>query len=282
MMKVANAEEMQELDRKAIETYRIPGMILMENAGKGAAEVISHTFPDIHKKKIAIIAGKGNNGGDGFVIARYLLNQGVSVKVYLLTDPKGLRGDAETNFSIFQRMKGEVLSVPSSKDYVKVKKDLEKFDILVDGIFGTGLDAEVRGYYREVIDHLNTLQRPIVAIDIPSGLDADTGKPLGTAIRASLTITFGLPKVGHLIPPGLDYVGEVKVVDIGIPKRLVEEENIPTYLLEKKEIKRWLSIPRNPNTHKGDYGHLLVIAGSVGKTGAAAMACQAALRMGAG
>ena len=281
-MKVATAEEMQELDRKAIETYRIPGIVLMENAGKGAAEVISNFFPEIHKKKVAIIAGKGNNGGDGFVIARYLLNQGMYVRVYLLTDPKGLRGDAETNFSIFHRMKGEVVSVPSSKDYVKVKRDLEKFDILVDGIFGTGLDAEVRGYYREVIDHLNTLQKPIVAIDIPSGLDADTGKPLGTAIRASLTITFGLPKIGHLIPPGLDYVGKVKVIDIGIPKRLVEEEKISTYLLEKEEIQRWLSIPRNPDTHKGDYGHLLVIAGSVGKTGAAVMACQAALRMGAG
>jgi NAD(P)H-hydrate epimerase len=211
------------------------------------------------------------------------LNQGIYVRVYLLTNPKGLRGDAETNFSIFHRMKGEVISVPSSKDYIKVKKDLEKFDILVDGIFGTGLDAEVRGYYREVIDHLNTLQRPIVAIDIPSGLDANTGKPLGTAIRASLTITFGLPKIGHLIPPGLDYVGKkVKVIDIGIPRKLVEEEKIPTYLLEKEEIQKCLSIPRNPDTHKGDYGNLLVIAGSVGKTGAAAMACQAALRMGAG
>jgi hydroxyethylthiazole kinase-like uncharacterized protein yjeF len=283
MMKVATAEEMQELDRKAIETYRIPGIVLMENAGRGAADVISNSFPEIHKKKIAIIAGKGNNGGDGFVIARYLLNQGIYVRVYLLTDPKGLRGDAETNFSIFHRMKGEVISVPSSKDYIKVKKDLEKFDILVDGIFGTGLDAEVRGYYREVIDHLNTLQRPIVAIDIPSGLDANTGKPLGTAIRASLTITFGLPKIGHLIPPGLDYVGKkVKVIDIGIPKKLVEEEKIPTYLLEKEEIQKCLSIPRNPDTHKGDYGNLLVIAGSVGKTGAAVMACQAALRMGAG
>src|SRR4030042_1170952 len=283
MMKVATAEEMQELDRKAIETYRIPGIVLMENAGRGAADVISNFFPEIHKKKIAIIAGKGNNGGDGFVIARYLLNQGVYVRVYLLTDPKGLRGDAETNFSIFHPRKGEVISVPSSKDYIKVKRDLEKFDILLDGIFGTGLDSEVRGYYREVIDHLNTLQRPIVAIDIPSGLDADTGKPLGTAVRASLTVTFGLPKIGHLIPPGLDYVGEkVKVIDIGIPKRLVEEEKIPTYLLEKEEIKKCLSIHRTPATHKGDSGHLLVIAGSVGKTGAAVMACQAALRMGAG
>jgi hydroxyethylthiazole kinase-like uncharacterized protein yjeF len=281
-MKVATAEEMQELDRKSIETYRIPGIILMENAGRGAAEVICEAFPDIRNKKTAIIAGKGNNGGDGFVIARYLLNQGNAVRVYLLTDPKGLRGDAETNFNIFHRMKGEVVPVPSSKDYIKVKKEIEKFDLLIDGIFGTGLDAEVRGYYREVIDHLNTIQKPLVAIDIPSGLDANTGKPLGTAVRASLTITFGLPKVGHLLPPGIDYVGKVKVIDIGIPRRLIEEEKIPTSLLEKEEIRKWLSIPRNPNTHKGDYGHLLVIAGSVGKTGAAAMACQAALRVGAG
>jgi NAD(P)H-hydrate epimerase len=216
------------------------------------------------------------------VIARYLLNRRISVKVYLLADSKGLRGDAETNFQIFQRMKGEVISVPSSKDYQKVKKELEKFDLLIDAIFGTGLDAEVRGYYREVIDHLNTLQKPIVAIDIPSGLDANTGKPFGTAVRASLTITFGLPKIGHVISPGLDYVGKLKLVDIGLPKKLVEEERIQTYLLENDEIRGWLSTPRRPDTHKGDYGHLLVIAGSVGKTGAAAMACEAALRIGAG
>ncbi len=281
-MKVATAEQMQELDRKAMEAYRIPGIVLMENAGRGATEVISKTFPDLQRKKIAIIAGKGNNGGDGFVIARHLLNQGISVKVFLLTDPKALRGDAETNFHIFLRMKGEVIPASSSKDYQKVKKDLEKFDLLIDGIFGTGLDAEVRGYYREVIDHLNTLQKPIVAIDIPSGLDANTGKPLGTAVRASLTVTFGLPKIAHLVSPGLDYVGLVKVIDIGIPRRLVEEEEIHTHLLEGDEIKKWISSPRRPDSHKGDYGHLLIIAGSVGKTGAAAMAGEAALRMGAG
>jgi hydroxyethylthiazole kinase-like uncharacterized protein yjeF len=282
MMKVATAEQMQELDRKAIETYRIPGVVLMENAGRGATEAISDAFPDLQKKRVAIVAGKGNNGGDGFVIARYLLNRGIPVKVYLLADSKVLRGDAETNFQIFQRMKGEVIPVPSSKDYQKVKKELEKFDLLIDAIFGTGLDAEVRGYYREVIDHLNTLQKPIVAIDIPSGLDADSGKPHGTAIRASLTVTFGLPKVGHLIPPGPDYVGKLKVIDIGLPAKLVEEEKIQTHLIEDEEIKGWLSTPRRPDSHKGDFGHLLVIAGSVGKTGAAAMACEAALRVGAG
>src|SRR5512135_616601 len=130
-MKVANAKEMQELDRKAIETYRIPGMILMENAGRGAAEVISHTFPDIRRKKIAIFAGKGNNGGDGFVIARYLLNRRVVVRVYLLADPSALRGDAETNFQAFKRMKGEVMLVPSSMEFQKIKKEVERFDIVV-------------------------------------------------------------------------------------------------------------------------------------------------------
>ena len=281
-MKVATAEQMQDLDRKAIETFGIPGSVLMENAGREATEVICQTFPDIRKMKVAILAGKGNNGGDGFVIARYLLNQRIPAKVFLLTNPEVLRGDAEINFRIFKRMKGDFLPLPSSKDYDKIKKDLEKYDLFIDGIFGTGLDAEVRGYYREVIGHLNALQKPIVAIDIPSGLDANTGKPLGTAIRATLTVTFGLPKVGQLVHPGPEYVGALKVVDISLPKMLIEEEKIATHLLEEEEIRKALAIRRRPESHKGDYGHLLVLAGSVGKTGAAAMACEAALRMGAG
>ena len=281
-MKVATAEQMQELDRKAIETYRIPGILLMENAGRGAAETILASFPDLRKKRVVIIAGKGNNGGDGFVIARHLMNRRIPVKVILLTDPKSLRGDAETNHYILHRMKGEIIPVPSTKDYQKVKRDVEKADLLIDAIFGTGLDAEVRGYYREVIDHLNTLQKPIVSIDIPSGLNANTGKPLGAAVRATLTVTFGLPKIGLLLSPGTDYAGTLKVIDIGIPKNLVEEEKIQAHLLEEEDIRQFLSVPRRPDTHKGDYGHLLVIAGSVGKTGAAAMVCEAALRMGAG
>lgn len=281
-MKAVTAEQMQHLDQKAIETYGIPGIVLMENAGKGAAEIILETFPDLHQNGVAIVAGKGNNGGDGFVIARHLLNRGIPAKVFLLADPKALRGDAETNHQIFLRMKGEVIPIPSYKDFQTVKKILERVDLLIDGIFGTGLDAEVRGYYREVIDYLNTLHQPRVAIDIPSGLDANTGKPFGTAIRAALTITFGLPKIGLLIPPGTDYVGDLKVIDISIPKRLIEGEKFQTHLLEEKEVRKGLSTPRRRDSHKGDYGHLLVLAGSVGKTGAAAMACEAALRMGAG
>jgi NAD(P)H-hydrate epimerase len=281
-MKVVTAEQMQQLDQRAIEDFGIPGIVLMENAGRGSAEFILQKYPHLHRSVVAIVAGKGNNGGDGFVIARYLVNQGISVKIYLLADPKVLRGDAETNYQIFLRMKGEVISIPSLTQYQKVKRDLEKVDLIIDGIFGTGLDAEVRGYYREVIEHLNKLQKPTVAIDIPSGLDANTGKPLGTAIRATLTLTFGLPKVGLLIPPGTEYVGELKVIDISIPRRLIEGERIQTHLLEEGEVRKGLAIPRHQDSHKGDYGHLLVLAGSVGKTGAAAMACEAALRMGAG
>jgi ADP-dependent NAD(P)H-hydrate dehydratase / NAD(P)H-hydrate epimerase len=281
-MKVTTAQQMQEMDRKAIEIYGIPGIVLMENAGRGATEAIVDAFPDLLKRRVAIFSGKGNNGGDGFVIARYLQNLGASVKVFLLAEPKALRGDAETNLRIFLKMKGEVLPVPSTKEFRLVNKDLEQFDLLIDAIFGTGLDSEVRGYYRDVIDRLNALQRPIVAVDIPSGLDANTGKPLGAAIRASLTVTFGLPKIGHLISPGIEYAGELKIVDIGFPGRLVEETKTQTHLIDREEIRRHLSQPRRPDAHKGDYGHLLVLAGSVGKTGAAAMACEGAMRMGAG
>ncbi len=282
MLKVVTAEQMKELDRKTIEVYGVPGIVLMENAGRSATEVILKRFPDLARSKVAIVAGKGNNGGDGFVIARYLLNRGISVKLYLLTDSTALRGDAATNGSVFARMKGEIVSVSSSREFQKVKKDFETFDLLVDAIFGTGLDAEIRGYYREVIDHLNSLNKPIVAVDIPSGLDANTGRPLGTAVRARLTVTFGLPKVGHLISSGTSYVGDLEIVDIGIPERLIAEEKVQTHLLDGEAIRKMISVPRKPDTHKGDYGHLLVIAGSPGKTGAAAMASEAALRVGAG
>jgi ADP-dependent NAD(P)H-hydrate dehydratase / NAD(P)H-hydrate epimerase len=281
-MKVVTAEQMQQLDQRAIENFGIPGIVLMENAGRGSAEFILQRYPLLHRSAVAIVAGKGNNGGDGFVIARYLVNHGIPLKVYLLADPKVLRGDAETNYHIFLRMKGDVISIPSLTEYQKVRRDLEKVDLIIDGIFGTGLDAEVRGYYREVIEHLNRLQKPKIAIDIPSGLSANTGKPLGAALRATLTLTFGLPKVGLLIPPGTEYAGELKLVDISLPRRLIEGERIQTHLLEEGEIRRGLALPRPRDSHKGDYGHLLVLAGSVGKTGAAAMACEAALRMGAG
>lgn len=281
-MKVVTAQQMQALDRKTIEEVGIPGIVLMENAGRGTAEALLSFFPDATRKKVAVVCGKGNNGGDGFVVARYLQKWNVSVKVLLLGHPEALQGDARTNFEIFSRMKGEILTCPDRDAFEKVKPALLEADYLVDAIFGTGLHSEVSGFYREMIDHLNEMGKPLIAVDIPSGLDANTGRPLGTAVRASLTVTFGLPKVGHLVPPGSEYTGRLEVVDIGIPPFLVDQQGMTIHLLEEEEIRKGLTHPRPPNSHKGDYGHLLVLAGSVGKTGAAAMACQAALRMGAG
>lgn len=281
-MKVATAQQMQALDRKTIGEIGIPGIVLMENAGRGAATTFVSFFSEVQRKKTVIVCGRGNNGGDGFVVARYLRNWNLSVKVLLLCHPEALQGDARTNYEIFFRMGGEILACPDQEAFEKSKSILWEADLLVDAIFGTGLHAEVSGFYRELIDQLNGLGKPVMAIDIPSGLDANTGRPLGAAVRASLTVTFGLPKVGHLIPPGPEYTGKLRVIDIGIPPFIVDQEAITVSLLEEREIRDGLALPRPPNSHKGDYGHLLVLAGSVGKTGAAAMACQAALRMGAG
>jgi ADP-dependent NAD(P)H-hydrate dehydratase / NAD(P)H-hydrate epimerase len=281
-MKVVTAQQMQALDRKAIEEYGIPGIVLMENAGRGAARAIREAFPDLPLRMVAVLAGKGNNGGDGFVIARDFLNGGIAVEVLLLAVPEDLRGDAAVNGRAFLKMGGKLTSLASVESFDRFKSGLGRFNLFVDALFGTGLASEVRGLPKEVIDEVNRLGKPVVAIDVPSGLDASSGRPLGTAVRADFTLTFGLPKTGLLTPPGTDYAGEVRVIDIGLPRPLVEREPIRTHLVEGGEIRRFLSHPRPRNTHKGDFGHLLVLAGSPGKTGAACLACEAALRMGAG
>jgi len=213
----------------------------MENAGRGAADLIAATFPDLQKRKVAVVAGKGNNGGDGFVIARYFLNRGISAKVYLLTDPKALRGDAETNFHTFQLMKGEVIPVPSSKDYQKVRKDLERFDLLIDGIFGTGLDAEVR----VTTGKSSTISTPFKNRSLPS-----TSLPVWMPTPENPSHGDPSHADGHLRAaqggasrrPRSRVCGELKVLDIGIPKKLVEEEKIQTNLLENDKIQNLLSI----------------------------------------
>jgi ADP-dependent NAD(P)H-hydrate dehydratase / NAD(P)H-hydrate epimerase len=281
-MKVVTAQQMQALDRKAIEEYGIPGIVLMENAGRGAARAIREAFPDLPDRTVAVLAGKGNNGGDGFVIARDLLNDGIAVEVFLLADPEDLRGDAAVNGRVYFKMGGKFTSLTSVEAFERLKPGLGRFSLFVDAIFGTGLSSEIRGLPKEVIDEVNRLGKPVVAIDVPSGLDASSGRPLGATVRADFTLTFGLPKTGLLTPPGTDYAGEVRVIDISLPRPLVEREPITIHLVEAGEIRGLLSPPRPRNAHKGDFGHLLVLAGSPGKTGAACLTCEAALRMGAG
>lgn len=280
-MKVVTAEQIKRLDERTIKECGIPGIVLMENASQGTVRHLLQHFPDALKKKVAVVAGKGNNAGDGFGVARILMNKGCCVTIYLLAEPEEIKGDAKINLDIVFSMKARIYPAPDEKAFESIKAALREADLIVDAMLGTGLKGEVTGYYAEVIAFLNQLKKPIISVDIPSGLDTNEGKPLGTCIKADLTVTFGLPKVGQLIYPGVDYVGKLALVDISIPSYLVDEENIDTEILELEELRKAL-IPRRGDSHKGDFGHILVIAGSTGKTGAASMTSEASLRSGAG
>jgi NAD(P)H-hydrate epimerase len=280
-MLLVTASEMQAMDRQTIESCGIPGSELMENAGRGAARFLLDYFTDVTKSSIGIIAGKGNNGGDGFVIARYLSQKGIRVSVYLLAKSSALKGDSAANLRLLSPLEVPVIEIPDETAFAKFKSDMQHFDLWVDAILGTGLTSDVKGYYRDVITFINSLHKPVFAVDIPSGLNSDTGQPCGTCIQAQATATFGFAKTGHILQPGAAFSGKLEIVDIGIPGQIAEEIGPNQYLLTPDQIQKYFQ-PRKPDTHKGKTGHLLVIAGSPGKTGAAAMTAMAAMRSGAG
>jgi NAD(P)H-hydrate epimerase len=285
-MKVATAEEIRDIDRRAIQEYGIPGVVLMENAGAGTAHILLEKYGPLSGKRVGVVCGKGNNGGDGFVVARHLVNEGVTTEVALLTEKSKVQGDARINLDIADRMGIPILEAPDSESFSRVKEILLRSDLIVDAILGTGLTAGVTGFYKDVIELINSLQKPVVAVDIPSGLSSDTGEVPGSCIRANLTVTFGLPKRGLILYPAAEFVGELKVLPIGIPEKVIREAGIKVNLMEVQDIQASLAgsplIHRAANSHKGTYGHVLVIAGSRGKTGAALMSSRSALRVGAG
>jgi hydroxyethylthiazole kinase-like uncharacterized protein yjeF len=280
-MKVATAEEMRQLDQTAIEDVGIPGVVLMENAGLHVVRVMKEHFSDLREKKVLIVCGKGNNGGDGFVVARHLSNRGVDVRVTLLTEKHSLKGDAKLNFSIAEKMNLPIIEITSNEQIPAFRNLLQQADIVVDAILGTGLTEAVQGFYKNIIESINKAHKPIVAVDIPSGLSADTGVVPGSCIHADVTVTFGVPKRGLILYPAANYVGDLRVVDIGIPKHLIEEAQFEVHLLRSDDV-RGSFHRRRPNTHKEAYGHVLVIAGSPGKLGSAFMTSRSALRAGAG
>jgi NAD(P)H-hydrate epimerase len=283
-MILVTAAEMQEMDRQAIETHGIPGLELMENAGRGATDVLLEQFAGSIKTGVAIICGKGNNGGDGFVIARYLAERHINATVYLLAEAAKIKGDAAANLKRLAALKIPLIEIPDEDAFSKLKTDLSRFGLLVDAILGTGLTSDVRGFFKAVIDFINDLNRngtPVFAVDMPSGLNSDTGQPCGTCIRAQGTATFALAKIGHFTYPGADYSGKLKIIDIGIPDHVVDAVAPKQYLLSAERIRAAFPL-RAADTHKGRTGHLLVVAGSTGKTGAAAMTAVSAMRSGAG
>ncbi|MBW1888955.1 MAG: NAD(P)H-hydrate dehydratase [Deltaproteobacteria bacterium] len=280
-MYLVTAEEMREMDRQTIESFGVPGRVLMENAGFGATRVMQACFPGIDSRKVGILAGRGNNGGDGFVIARYLSFMGVAVRVFLLGGKSRVRGDAGANLALLNPLSIPVFEIMDSPGLRKKKAAMRRQDIWVDALLGTGLNADVRGYYKEAIDFVNRLAKPVLSVDVPSGLNADTGQVCGTCIRATVTATFAFAKLGLALFPGAGYCGDLNIVDIGIPPFIVKAVNPRQSWLVPAGIKPEIR-ERSPEAHKGTTGHLLVIAGSPGKTGAAAMTAMSAMRAGAG
>ena len=280
-MKVATAEVMRKLDQRAISEFGIPGMVLMENAARGIVSTLFRSFPDLPTSRVGILAGRGNNGGDGLAAARYLTNRGIPCRIFLFAAQEEVKGDAGANLEILKRMGVAVQEVLNLEEWEGQKALVGSADLLLDGIFGTGLKGPVEGFFREIIESVNSLKKPVVAIDLPSGLDADSGQVLGACIQARITVTFGLAKRGLLVQPGAQAAGKVVVVDISLPRPALEGERIQDHLLEGADFLPYL-LPRNPDSHKGKFGHLLVLAGSPGKTGAAALVSQAALRVGTG
>ncbi|UCH81173.1 MAG: NAD(P)H-hydrate dehydratase [Nitrospiraceae bacterium] len=273
MIKVATAKEMQDIDRLTIDRFGIPGTVLMERAGLSAVEKINEFYPN---KKIAVLCGGGNNGGDGFVIARELHNQGRKVDVFITTHPAKLKGDAKTNYEIAKKFKVPVF--PARK-FVRTR--FSAHHLIVDALLGTGLSKSVKAPLSDVIKKVNRLSCPVVAVDIPSGISSDTGQVMGTAVKADVTVTFGLPKRGHLIYPGAEYTGRLCIEDIGFPAILLASEKIRINLFRSDDAHALLPV-RPKSSHKGTYGHALVVAGSRGKTGAALMTARACLKAGAG
>ncbi|MFC1713947.1 NAD(P)H-hydrate dehydratase [Candidatus Poribacteria bacterium] len=288
-MKVVTAQEMRNIDTQAINETGIPGIVLMENAGVGVVHVIegrrcdSRLFPGTSScpLRISIFAGKGNNGGDGLVIARHLINRGHDVTIYLISEPDDFTGDALTNLKIAQNMQIPIEIMLSEDQLADCEHQIIASDLLIDAIFGTGLKGAIVGFPANVIDFLNRSGVPIVAVDLPSGLEADTGRVEGSCIRATLTVAMALPKRGLLLYPGAGFVGELQIADIGIPYEVMESQNIQVDQPQASDIATLLPIRRR-DAHKGSFGKALILAGSVGFTGAAALASEAALRIGAG
>ena len=306
MLKVVTAKEMQELDRLTIDKYGIAGTILMERAGLAVAEKINELFFQNIKYRgqgsgvslrpmggqrqqlstvncqlstVIVLCGAGNNGGDGFVVARILHNQGREVKIFLTAKPEDLKGDAAINYK--SAVKFGVKIYPINKFLTRNLQLATCNFIIIDALLGTGLNKEVKPPLSEAIEKINKLKCPVISIDIPSGISSDSGQIMGCAAKSQYTVTFGLPKRGHLLYPGAEYSGKLYIEDIGFPQPLLNSEKIKVNLIEKSDATKLL--PERPKySHKGTYGNVLLIAGSKGKTGAAFMSAKACLRAGAG
>jgi hydroxyethylthiazole kinase-like uncharacterized protein yjeF len=281
-MRVLNSAQMREADRRTIEEIGIPSLVLMENAGRQVVAAIEAVHSDLADRQVAVLCGRGNNGGDGFVVARTLLQRGVDVSIFLIGLVAEVRGDSRTNLEILGRLGLSIVEIADSEAWELHFSEVSECTLIVDAIFGTGLNAPLSGLMETVVADVNGSGIPIVSIDLPSGLAADSHEPIGDSIEAGMTVTLGAPKLALVLPPAETRAGDIVIADIGIPAEVIQSLDGPRVELLTRSGMRELVAPRTADTHKGDYGRVLVVAGSRGKTGAAHLAALGALRSGAG
>jgi ADP-dependent NAD(P)H-hydrate dehydratase / NAD(P)H-hydrate epimerase len=281
-MRVLNAAQMREADRQSIDEIGIPSMVLMENAGRQVVAALEAAYDDLQDRHIAVLCGPGNNGGDGFVVARTLHQRGSDVFVFVVGSLGSVKGDARLNLEILGRLGITVVEISDEQAWELHFSEISKCDVIVDAIFGTGLKEPLGGMLETVAADINSSGIAVIAVDLPSGLSADHAEPIGDCIRASMTVTLTAPKLPLVLPPGEARAGNIVVADIGVPPDVIENLTGPRIELLTRELSREMIHPREADSHKGDYGRVLIIAGSRGKSGAAHLAALGALRSGAG
>lgn len=280
MNRVLSREQIRSFDRHAIEVCKVPGIVLMENAGRGAAEIILQRVAR-PGARVGIVCGAGNNGGDGFVVARHLSMQEIQASVWFVGDPASLEGDAAANHLAYVGLGGRVTAIRNQEDLASFREALRDLDAIVDAVFGTGLDRDIGEPHATIIGWMNDAPAARFALDLPSGIDANTGVVRGVAVRAQCTITFGALKLGMLTPSGAEHCGEIQVAGLGVPRSVLDAVGHDAELITSAEIAQLLS-PRGLGAHKHAAGDVLIVAGSHGKIGASLLAARGALRAGAG
>ncbi len=281
-MRILNAAQMREADRYTIEDIGISSLVLMENAGRQVVAAIEAAYEERLDGRVAVLCGRGNNGGDGFVVARTLLQRGIDTAVFVIGSLSDVRGDARTNLDILGRLGVTVVEIGDEQTWELHFSEISQCTLIVDAIFGTGLKSALAGMMETVVADVNASGIPIVSIDLPSGLSAETPHLVGACIDASMTVTLAAPKLPLVLPPGETHAGDVVIADIGIPHEVLDGLDGPHIELLTPEQIRDAVEPRTPDSHKGDFGRVTIIAGSRGKTGAAHLTAMGALRSGAG
>lgn len=281
-MRVLNTQQMREADRRTIDEIGIPSIVLMENAGRQAVAAMEAAFDDLATSHVGVLCGRGNNGGDGFVVARTLIQRGVETSVFLLGSVAEVRGDARVNLEVLGRIGLTVVEITNAQEWELHFSEISRCELLVDAILGTGFNGQLSGLLETVVADVNGLGVPVVAIDLPTGVSADTHEVAGEAIDASMTVTLAAPKIPLILPPADSHGGDLVIADIGIPLPILDEVEGPYIEILTREDMRDLVPARTPDSHKGDFGRVLIIAGSVGRFGAAHLAGLGALRSGAG